>query len=662
MNWLLNEAGKPEANLSSPGSRSTSAEALRFFQIHGAPGIRLVRYSMASRAQATERVKEPAEYTRAIVETAPESLLVLDRDLRVKAANLSFYKTFLASPQETEDRLLHDLPNGEWNIPELRSLLEGTLENGAGFEDFEVTRELPGAGPRTLLLSARLIRPEPDKLILLTIEDGTERQRAQELLRREKEFTERLINSTVDGILAFDRQCRYTVWNPGMERVFGVGKEKTIGRCAFEVFPFLKETGEDKFFLDALAGKSVVAKDIPYRVLEMGREGFYEAYYSPVRDACGGAEGAGAIIGGLAIIHDITERKRAEQALQESEERYRELFENASDLIYIADLQGNIIDLNKAAERITGYCRAEALGMNLAHIIAPDQMGRTAEMLGHKLATSGQTTDEVDIVAKDGRRVALETSTRLIVSDGRPVAVQGMARDITERRRSENSLRELSARLMHAQDQERRRIARELHDSTAQTLSALAVNLALLKQHADEPGGRAFDLLAESEALVDEASREIRTVAQLLHPPQLEEAGLAAAVRGYSTSFAERSGVDLDLDVPLALTARLPQDVETAIFRILQEGLTNIHRHSGSPTAGVRLALEDSEVTLEVRDQGRGMPLEILDTSGSIAGLGVGVAGMRERVRQLGGRLEIASGSTGTTVKAILPVSDGHAL
>src|SRR5437867_3840875 len=525
MNWPLNEAGKPEANLSSPGSRSSSTEALRFFQIHGAPGIRLVRYSMASRAQATERFKEPAEYTRAIVETAPESLLVLDRDLRVKAANLSFYKTFLASPQETEDRLLHDLPNGDWNIPELRSLLEGTLENGAGFEDFEVTRELPGAGPRTLLLSARLIRPEPDKLILLTIEDGTERRRAQELLRREKEFTERLINSTVDGILAFDRQCRYTVWNPGMERVFGVGKEKTIGRCAFEVFPFLKE----------------------------------------------------------------------------SEERYRELFENASDLIYIADLQGNIIDLNKAAERITGYCRAEALGMNLAHIIAPDQMGRTAEMLGHKLATSGQTTDEVDIVAKDGRRVALETSTRLIVSDGRPVAVQGMARDITERRRSENSLRELSARLMHAQDQERRRIARELHDSTAQTLSALAVNLALLKQHADEPGGRASDLLAESEALVDEASREIRTVAQLLHPPQLEEAGLAAAVRGYSTSFAERSGVELDLDVPLTLTARLPQDVETAIFRILQESLTNIHRHSGSPTAGVRLALEDSEVTLEVR-------------------------------------------------------------
>jgi len=257
--------------------------------------------------------------------------------------------------------------------------------------------------------------------------------------------------------------------------------------------------------------------------------------------------------------------------------------------------------------------------------------------------------------------VALETSTRLIVSDGRPVALQGMARDITERRRSEKSLRELSARLMHAQDEERRRIARELHDSTSQTLSALAVNLALLKQRVDELGGRASDLLSESEALVDEASREIRTVAQLLHPPQLEESGLAAAVRGYSTSFAERSGVELDLDVPLTLTARLPQDVETAIFRILQESLTNIHRHSGSPTASVRLAFEDGEVTLEVKDQGRGTPSEILDTSGSVAALGVGVAGMRERVRQLGGRLEIASGSAGTTVKAILPVSDGHA-
>src|SRR2546428_680486 len=207
---------------------------------------------MASRAQATERAKAPAEYDRAIVETAPQSLLVLDRDLRVKAANRSFYQTFLVSPQETEGRLLHELRNGAWNIPGLRSLLKGALQTGAGFEAFEVARELPGVGPRTLLLSARLIRPEPDKLILLAVEDGTERKRAAELLRREKEFTERLINSTVDGILAFDRQCRYTVWNPGMERVFGVGKGKTVGRCAFESFPFLKETGEGKFFLDAL--------------------------------------------------------------------------------------------------------------------------------------------------------------------------------------------------------------------------------------------------------------------------------------------------------------------------------------------------------------------------------------------------------------------------
>src|SRR5947208_862408 len=140
---------------------------------------------MASQAQATERAKGPDEYDRAIVETAPEALLVLDRDLRVKAANRSFYQTFLVSPQETEGRLLSELRNGEWNILGLRSLLEGALESGAGFEDFEVVRELRGVGPRTLLLSARLIRPEPDKLILLAVEDGTERKRAEELLRRE---------------------------------------------------------------------------------------------------------------------------------------------------------------------------------------------------------------------------------------------------------------------------------------------------------------------------------------------------------------------------------------------------------------------------------------------------------------------------------------------
>ena len=481
-----------------------------------------------------------------------------------------------------------------------------------------------------------------------------ERKRAQEELRREKEFTERLISSTMDGVLAFDRACRYTVWNPALERLFGVSKDKTIGRCAFEVFPFLKETGEYKFFFEALNGKSVVARDRPYRVLEKGREGFYEAYYSPIRDATGEAEGAGEVIGGLAIIHDITERKRAEEALQASEQRYRELFENANDVIYIANLQGNILDLNKAAERVMGYPREEALGKNMAEIIDPEHLERS-----RKMSADGQTTYEADIIAKDGRRVALETSTRLIRSDGKPVAVQGMARDITERKRAEKSLRELSARLIHAQDEERRRIARELHDSTSQSLSALAINLTLLEQEVETLHPKACKALAESRALIGEVSREIRTIAQLLHPPQLDEAGLASAVRGYATSFAERSGVRLDLDVPLALGIRLPQEVETAIFRILQESLSNIHRHSGSPTAAIRLALESSEVVLEVRDQGRGIPPGFLKNSdGAIAGLGVGVAGMRERVRQLGGRLEIDSGGQGTTVKAILPLPD----
>lgn len=489
-----------------------------------------------------------------------------------------------------------------------------------------------------------------------------ERKRAEELLRREKEFTERLINSTGDGILAFDRQCRYTMWNPAMERIFGVSREKTLGRCAFDVFPFLKETGEDKFFFEALAGKSVIARDRSYRVLGMGREGFYEADYSPIRDASGAAEGHGEVIGGLAIIHDTTERKRAEQALEESEARYRELFENANDVIYIADLEGNIIDLNAAAERVIGYNRQEALRMNLDQLIAPDCLDRALdEMLCRKMAAAAPTAYEVDILAKDGRRVALETSARLVMRDGEPVAVQGMARDVTERKRVEKSLRELSARLIHAQDEERRRIARDLHDSTAQTLSALAANLALLKEQAAPLGGNAWRVLLESEALMNQVSREIRTVAQLLHPRQLAEAGLASAVRGYATSFAQRSGVELDLDVRLNLGARLPQEIEIAILRILQESLANIHRHSESPTAKIRLALEDRHIALEVSDEGRGIPPEILNSGSVLAGLGVGLAGMRERAQQLGGRLEIDCSGGGTTVKATLPLSAGHA-
>jgi signal transduction histidine kinase len=224
-----------------------------------------------------------------------------------------------------------------------------------------------------------------------------------------------------------------------------------------------------------------------------------------------------------------------------------------------------------------------------------------------------------------------------------------------ERGRADNALHELSARLLDLQDAERRRIARDLHDSTAQTLAALAMNLSLLDQPVSALSADTRAILADCRALTLQCSDELRTTAYLLHPPLLDELGLADAVRDYCDGFAKRSGIRVDLELPPTL-GRLSNEVETTLFRMMQECLTNIHRHSGSRTASIRLGLQPSEIRMEVRDRGHGMAPEAVQSQ---SGMGVGIAGMRERVRQLGGRLEIETGKGGTAIAGILPLPGG---
>jgi len=218
------------------------------------------------------------------------------------------------------------------------------------------------------------------------------------------------------------------------------------------------------------------------------------------------------------------------------------------------------------------------------------------------------------------------------------------------------SLRDLSTRLMKLQDEERRRIARELHDSVGQTLAALAMNLALVRSDVERLS-KIASALNDSENLVRDMSTEVRTISHLLHPPLLDEAGLSSAIRWYGDGFARRSGIKVEIDVPEDLQ-RLPSEMETAIFRVVQECLTNIHRHAGSPVARIRVRRRDDEVAVEVEDKGRGIPPEKQDEMASTGTPGVGIRGMRERIRQLGGTLEIDSSNKGTLVRLRLPVGD----
>ena len=249
-----------------------------------------------------------------------------------------------------------------------------------------------------------------------------------------KEFYEILINSSVDGILAFDRDCRYMLWNPAMEQISGMSHEEVLGRHAFELFPFLKETGEDRFFLEALNGKSNITHNRPYTIARTSREGFYEGHYSPLYDA------AGDIIGGFAIVREITEQKRSEELLRESEKRYRDLVENSLGLMSTHDMNGVLLSVNQAAAKMLGYRPEEMVGRNFTDFIAPAMRPRVPlylEQLKHEPAGYGL----MRVVTSSGEeRIWIYRNTRYDEA-GKASYIIGHAQDITERVRAEGALR-----------------------------------------------------------------------------------------------------------------------------------------------------------------------------------------------------------------------------
>lgn len=235
-------------------------------------------------------------------------------------------------------------------------------------------------------------------------------------------------------------------------------------------------------------------------------------------------------------------------------------------------------------------------------------------------------------------------------------ALARLRAEMDVREQTEEQLRHLSLRLMTLQDEQRRHIARELHDTAGQTLAAMKMSIALIRQ-LEKPRPELQVLLDDLDALADAALQEVRTTSYLLHPPLLDEAGIASAARWFAEGFARRSGIELQCEIAENLE-RPPRDCELVLFRVLQESLTNVHRHSEASAASIRLQREADQLQLEIRDNGKGIAqeqLRLLDTSAGK--IGVGITGMRERVRQLGGHLEIRSSGSGTTVSVVLPLA-----
>lgn len=298
--------------------------------------------------------------------------------------------------------------------------------------------------------------------------------------------------------------------------------------------------------------------------------------------------------------------------------------------------------------RLTPGIRASAAFVELT-----DRLNRLyAEMANRKHVQNALEHSEQELrLAREQLEERVQERTRELVE-----VTSQLKHEIEQRRLAEDRLRQLSGRLLNLRDDERRRLARELHDSIGQLLAALQLNIGLLQGSGAPLPYEAARRLEECNTLADQTIREVRTISYLLHPPMLDEAGLALALQWYVDGFVKRSRINVALQVPKQLE-RLPQEVETAVFRIAQEALTNMHRHSGSSKGEVRLAVDTDHLNLLVRDEGKGIPADKLEDQLPDGGrIGVGLRGMRERVKQLGGELRI-TGNPGTCIDVTIPLA-----
>jgi len=373
----------------------------------------------------------------------------------------------------------------------------------------------------------------------------------------------------------------------------------------------------------------------------------------------------GVLIRMVGFISDITDPRRAEQELRASERHFQNAFAHAATGMLLVDLEGRFVEANRAYSEITGYSQAELESFTFLDITHPEDVERCARPF--RQLVRGEIPNyvvEKRYMRKDGGVVwARISSTLLRDSTNCPSHAVVIAEDITERKHAEEQLSALSRRLLHVQDEERRRLARELHDSTAQSIAAMCMNLGVVGESANLLDRHAHKALTECLEIGEQCIRDLRTFSYLLHPPVLDDMGLSSALKWYVEGFVQRSKIEVALDIAADL-GRLSRELELTLFRVVQESLTNIHRHSGSRTATIRIVRYPKDVLLQVRDYGCGIAGASDNANGAITNEGVGIAGMRERVRQIGGHLRIHSRHGGTDVEVLAPInrdrSDPH--
>jgi PAS domain S-box-containing protein len=477
-----------------------------------------------------------------------------------------------------------------------------------------------------------------------------EQRRSRQALQKGAAKMQAILEAMPDLMFVQDRNGAYVDYYAGSPNQLYVSPDEFLGRRFEEVLPpDVVAVASPGFNKVADSGEPAL---VEYQLSMPDGARFYEArLVRLVPDKV------------LTIVRDVTDRRLAEMALERSRYFTQRLAETIPNVVFLYDLEERRnVYVNDRSESVLGYTAQEVIDMKdqfLRRTMHPDDFQRLAQLTEEYLrAEEGEILEHVfRFRHKNGEWRWFHRNAMVFArtADGRPKQMLGAATDITALKLAERELRSLSTRLLTTQDDERRRLARQLHDGVAQMLFGIGAYLKNLRQLPAMPADAVNDL-AECGRLCDQGLSETRLLSYVLHPPLLDDVGLLAALKWFAEGLGRRSSIDIEVvgDEPVE---RLPLAIERDLFRVVQEGLTNVVRHSGSEKAVVRFARQADEAVLQIQDFGRGMPTPVERFNNRRHPVGIGILGMRERLRHVGGRLEIESSSQGTTLTAVVPVA-----
>jgi PAS domain S-box-containing protein len=540
---------------------------------------------------------------------------------------------------------------GMWDNPGDRAILIEEIVKQGRLQDREVRFRTKSGKTRVTLYSAEQIKIGGKQCLLSVREDITLRKEMEEALRvSEDKFSKAFRSSPSIISICTLKEGVFLDVNESFEKQTGFARQELLGRTALDA-RLWADPGELEALVVEVENRGFVRDQEVHFRARSGQVAILQISVELLE-----LQGEKCL---LTVGQDITERKRAEAALRKVEEQFNAILRHSPNLIFLKDMEGRYLLINKEYRRTFKFTQEQIIGKKDIEVFPPDQ---AAAFCGSDLRVrQARAPMEFEEVAlhEDGPHTSIVQKFPLFDAKGEIYAICGFVTDITERKRAAEELRRISSQFLSLQDEERRRIAQNLHDSTGQNLVALATMIGQLSRPGLLHGRKSRKLLSECKALADRCIREVRTLSYTLYPAVLDGIGLVGAIRDYVRGFSKRSGIHVDLEMSSSL-ARMERDIELALFRVVQEGLTNIQCHSGSQKAKIRIE-RDSDLALEISDFGRGMTENQKKKVRPRFEFGVGISSMRERMRLIGGRLEIDSNCQGTKLLVTIPLEGTRA-